>query len=221
MFLVNTQPALAKSKSATIISTKTLSKAPYRAVSGYLYSTAHLTTKKHNADHYPLTTFYATHAATVKKANGNKAVYYYVKNGNGKVRGWIWQGHLVRIINVQKQRQQINNLVNQIDQLSSDTHSKVTSLLSSIKKADVLGTMLKDFKTLSGKVSQNSDLQKLAKIYQILKSDGETLAAIFQNGVNKLYTGVVALHNFNSHVFALARGILSLLPNFSTSNLSL
>lgn len=94
-------PASAKSKSAKVVSSRHISKKPYHAVSGYLYSSTNLKKKAHNADNYPFTVFYTYKSDTIRKANGNKAVYYYVRNGNGKVRGWIWRGHLVRVVNTQ------------------------------------------------------------------------------------------------------------------------
>ncbi|KRM08798.1 D-alanyl-D-alanine carboxypeptidase [Lentilactobacillus farraginis] len=201
------------SAAAVVTSTTTLTKAPYRAVSGYIYSSAALTKKIHNADHYPLTTFYATRSATITRSNGNKAVYYYIKNGNNKIRGWIWRGYLVRIINIQKQKAAINRLVSTIDSLTTANKTNITTLLKKIHKADPLTTLLKDIQSLSATITNHSDLKKIATIYRLLKTDGQTLAAIFQNGLDKLYTGVIALHNFNNHVFALARGLLALTPS--------
>lgn len=213
LIFTNFQNVSAQSRSATIISTHKLAKEPYRAVSGYLYSSAHLSHKRHNADNYPLTTFYATRSAAVKKSNGNRAVYYYVKNGNGHVSGWIWRGYLVRLINVSKQRQNINQLISEIDSLSTSTQQKMIKLLKGVQKNDLLGHLLTEVNQLSKMVSQNQDAQKLKKIYQILESDGQTLAAIFQNGLNRLASGVVACHQFNNKVFALANGLLARLPS--------
>lgn len=204
------QPNVPTVRAATVISTSRLTKAPYHAVSGYLYQSAALKKRLHNADHYPLTVFYADRAATVRKTNGNRAVYYRITNGNHRVHGWIWRGYLVRIINVQKQRAAINRLVSSIDRLSSPNKNHVLSLLQSIGRHDVLADLIKDFNQLSDKISDNNDLQKIQTIIDTLKSDGQTLIAIFNNGVNKLYTGVIALHHFNELAFSLANGLLKL-----------
>jgi len=90
-------PALAKTKAAKIISTKAIKKTAYHAKFGYLYSSAKLTKKLHNATNYPNTTFYATKSTKVKRRNGKTAVYYYVKNKKGNVKGWIWHGNLSKI----------------------------------------------------------------------------------------------------------------------------
>lgn len=92
-----TLPALAKTKAAKVLKTKKLKKTAYHVNGGYIYSSAKLTKKTHKAFNYLKTTFYATKSVTVKKHNGKKATYYYVKNKKGNVKGYIWKGNLKKI----------------------------------------------------------------------------------------------------------------------------
>lgn len=59
---------------------------------GYMYTSAKLTRKAHNAKNYKYTTFTRTEQATVKKSNGKTAVYQYIKAGS--VKGWIWHSYI-------------------------------------------------------------------------------------------------------------------------------
>lgn len=88
--------AQAKSKSTKVVkvSYKNLSKKAYHLTTGTLYTTSHLTKVAHYGVHYKSTTFYTYKQGTVKRANGKKAVYYYVKSSNSKVKGWIWHSYL-------------------------------------------------------------------------------------------------------------------------------
>lgn len=200
--------AAAKAKPAKITSNKTLAREPYRAVSGYLYSSAKLTKKVHNADNYPLTTFYTSKSANITRSNGNKAVYYYIKNGNGKVKGWIWRGNLVRLINVNKQRQQINQIIGLIDTLSINNRNQVISILESMTRTNTLSDLLDQLSSLQGTITNSPDIAKLNEILQMIKADGQELNYLFSQGVNRLYPKVVAIHNLNNKVFALAQGLL-------------
>lgn len=198
----------AKSIAVKVIGTQSLTKAPYRAVSGYLYSSAKLTKKVHNADNYPLTTFYAYKSANIQRANGNKAVYYYVKNGNGKVKGWIWSGHLVRLINISQQRKQLNQIIGLIDTLSNENKNNVISILNLINQQSSLPDLLTQLNNLKQSINNNPDIVKLNQIIKIIKSDGQTLNYLFSEGINKLFPKIVVIHHLNNRVFALAQGLL-------------
>ncbi|GAD16572.1 D-alanyl-D-alanine carboxypeptidase [Lentilactobacillus otakiensis] len=198
----------AKSTAVKVTNTQSLTKAPYRAVSGYLYSSAKLTKKVHNADNYPLTTFYAYKSASIQRANGNKAVYYYVKNGNGKVKGWIWSGHLVRLINISQQRKQVNQIIGLIDTLSTDNKNNVISILNLMNRQSTLPDLLTQLNNLAQSINNNPDIVKLNQIIKMIKSDGQTLNYLFSEGINKLYPKIVAIHHLNNRVFALAQGLL-------------
>ncbi|GAA2982786.1 hypothetical protein [Lentilactobacillus parakefiri] len=198
----------AKTTAAKTSSTQTLTKASYRAVSGYLYSSAKLTKKVHNADNYPLTTFYAYKSANIQRANGNRAVYYYVRNGNGKVSGWLWRGHLVRMININQQRQQLNQIIVLIDTLSTNTKNNLISILNLMNRQSTLPNLLTQLNDLIQSTTNNSDIAKLKQIFDMIKSDGQTLNYLLGEGINKLYPKILLIHNLNNRVFALAQGIL-------------
>ena len=189
-FVTVTTQVEAKTKSATIVSTRTLTKTPYHATSGYLYTSAHLTKKAHNADNYPLTTFYATKSDTVRKANGNKAVYYYVKNGNGKVKGWIWRGHLVRIIDTTSKLQQFNKLIGLIDSTSTKTYNQIVSLLNTLNSDTTLSTLVSDLTSLKNSLTNSSDIATLKTIITTMQSDvssGITTVANIVSWVHSLF----------------------------------
>ncbi|KRL20508.1 hypothetical protein FC98_GL001450 [Lentilactobacillus kisonensis DSM 19906 = JCM 15041] len=92
--LSTTIRASAKSQTATIITENKLPLKAYRVRAGYIYSSAKLTKVAHNASNYPKTTFYSQKSVTIKRANGKKAVYYYVSSKSKRVRGYIWRGNL-------------------------------------------------------------------------------------------------------------------------------
>ncbi|KRK98704.1 hypothetical protein FD04_GL000440 [Secundilactobacillus odoratitofui DSM 19909 = JCM 15043] len=198
----------AKTKSAKILSTRTLTKTPYHAVSGYLYTSAHLTKKAHNADNYPLTTFYATKSDTVRKANGNKAVYYYIKNGNGKVKGWIWRGHLVRIVDTSAKLKQFNALISLIDSTTTNTHNKIVSVLNTINNDTTLSDLVTKLTTLKNNLTNSSDIAKLNDIITIIKSD-------FSTSVNDLTNLVNALHTVNGTISTALNGLIGKLSSAS------
>lgn len=91
---ISSPKALAKTKLARVISYKRLNKTPYNVNKGYLYTNPRLNKKAHKAANYLSWTFYATESAKVKKTNGKAAVYYYLKSGNSKIKGWICAGNL-------------------------------------------------------------------------------------------------------------------------------
>lgn len=85
---------MAKTQAAKVLSTKKVKRTAYHPNGGALYRSAQLT-EKSNLTFKPVkTTFYATKAAKVKKANGQRTTYYYVKNKKGNIYGWLWQGYL-------------------------------------------------------------------------------------------------------------------------------
>ncbi|ANZ60475.1 DUF4430 domain-containing protein [Secundilactobacillus paracollinoides] len=93
-----TTTAQAKTKSTKVVKVtyKKLAKKAYHVTKGTFYSTSKLTKANHYAVHYKNTTFYTSEQGTVKRANGKKAIYYYVKSSNGKVKGWIWHSYLIK-----------------------------------------------------------------------------------------------------------------------------
>ena len=87
-------PALAKTKAAKVISHQKLAKTKVHPNGGSLYTSTKLTKKSPKTFRTVKTTFYATKSVKLKKANGKRATYYYVKNKKGNINGWIWKGYL-------------------------------------------------------------------------------------------------------------------------------
>ncbi len=127
----------------------------------------------------------------MRKANGNKAVYYYVKNANGKVKGWIWRGHLVRVVDTQKRLSQLNELVDLIDSTSTKTHDQIVSLLNSVNNNTTLPTLINNLTKLQSSLNNNSDITKLGWSSHWFK-------VMFLQGINNLYNTTQILHNVNT-----------------------
>lgn len=99
--------ASAKVRSSRQLSVKKIKKTAYHVYHGYMYSSTKLTKKTHNAANFPRTTFYATKSAKIKKPNGKTAVYYYISNKSGKVKGWIWHSELKKIVSYKQAKADI------------------------------------------------------------------------------------------------------------------
>lgn len=82
----------ASSNAAKVLSTKNIKNSKVHLSSGNIYSSNKLTKVVHNGKNYRHTTFTRYIQVTVKKNNGKKAVYQYIKSG--KVKGWIWHSYL-------------------------------------------------------------------------------------------------------------------------------
>ncbi|MFC6261740.1 CAP domain-containing protein [Levilactobacillus fujinensis] len=87
-----TPVAASQSTKAIVLKTTKVSATAYHATKGKIYHDTTLTKVAHNAKNYPRTTLYVTKHATIRKANHQRAIYYYI--GKGKVKGWIWHGYL-------------------------------------------------------------------------------------------------------------------------------
>lgn len=66
----------------------------FNSTSGYVYNSRYLKSYSHKLSNYPNTTWYSTASATLKKTNGQTAVYRYVFNKNKSVKGWVWWKYL-------------------------------------------------------------------------------------------------------------------------------
>lgn len=75
-------------------------------------------------------------------------------------------------------------------------------------KQSTLPDLLTQLTNLKNSITNNPDIIKLNQIFEMIKSDGQTLNYLFSEGINKLYPKVVAIHNLNNQVFALAQGLL-------------
>lgn len=90
----------AQVKPAKVLTTTKIKETTYHPNGGVLYQTAKLTNKAPVTFKPVKTTFYATKSAKVKKTNGKKVTYYYVKNKRGNLKGWIWKGNLSKTKNL-------------------------------------------------------------------------------------------------------------------------
>lgn len=99
--------AQAKTKKAHVISSRKMKKAAYKVNKGYFYKSTKLTKKAANAAKHPKMTFYSYKSDTIRKQNGKKAVFYYLKNKSGSVKGWIWRGDVTKQPTYAKQKKNI------------------------------------------------------------------------------------------------------------------
>lgn len=76
------------------VTTQSVKKTAYHKKSskGAIFNKKH-TRKVVNLKSHPHTTWYVTQHATLKHGK-TKGIYYYVKNGKGNIKGWIWHGYL-------------------------------------------------------------------------------------------------------------------------------
>lgn len=115
----------AKVRAAKVLSYSELQKTKYNVNGGYMFKNAHLTNRLHHMDHYLGTTFYATKSATIRKSNGKNAVYYYLRNGNGKIRGWVWKGNLTKIKSYTTQKADIRAMMKIVRTMSPDAQNDI------------------------------------------------------------------------------------------------
>ncbi|WP_461244779.1 hypothetical protein [Secundilactobacillus muriivasis] len=123
---------------AKVLQVKTIQTANYKAVkgaNGYLYSTAKLTKKVHNVKNYSNTKFSVSKEAVVRKTNGNKAIYYYVKSA--KASGWLWHGYLNKVTPKTASDAKISALEQQIAELSQRLSALQSQLAASTPAAPV------------------------------------------------------------------------------------
>ncbi|MFC6179753.1 hypothetical protein [Lactiplantibacillus daowaiensis] len=167
----NTMNVAAKTKSAKLISSKSMKKTAYHINGGYVYSSAKLTKKNHNGKNYLRTTFYATKSATVKKTNGKKAVYYYIKNSKGSVKGWAWRGNLSKINMkaLNQRKSDIKKMLAAIRMMSADHQDYALKDISSVNttntyESDGLSAAVYDMHFYSATLQ---DAKAMSAAYQI------------------------------------------------------
>ncbi|MDV7694617.1 hypothetical protein A7K95_08035 [Pediococcus parvulus] len=76
----------------TSVKYKNIKDTTVHVAKGTMYSTTKLSKVSHYAKNYKYTSFKRTEQATIKKSNGKKYVYQYVKSGS--VKGWIWHSYV-------------------------------------------------------------------------------------------------------------------------------
>lgn len=175
-----TASAASKTK---VLKVSKLKKTSYLVSSGYLYTSDKLTKKAHNARNYLHTTFYAYDAATVRKSNGKKAVYYYIKNKSGSVKGWIWHGNLVKPKSYKQQQSDINAMIKIIQGMSQPVKDSTLILFNHMDVKHPYNTNYDRTRNLSHIVFQarikssygtdnsvnNADANGIIKMYQLFK----------------------------------------------------
>jgi len=83
-----------RSNSVRLIWRKPMKQHQFTANQGYRYS-KHLAVRyDRNASISSTTWFTDAHEKFYQKNRHNYAIYYHVRNGNGKMQGWIWRGYL-------------------------------------------------------------------------------------------------------------------------------
>ncbi|MBV0930157.1 hypothetical protein KTE19_05435 [Lentilactobacillus sp. IMAU92037] len=145
----NSDVVSAKARTVKVLRSSGMSKTAYNANGGSIFTTAKLTKKAHNASSYLRTTFYATKSATVRKSNGNTAVYYYIKSSNGRVKGWIWKGNLSKKPSYTKQKADIKAMLQIVRTTTSDAQNELLADFDGITPAqayDSLSTVINDMK---------------------------------------------------------------------------
>lgn len=136
-FMMLPQTTQAKSRAAKQLSVKKVKKSTYKVNGGSIYTSTKLTKKSHNGRNYLKTTFYVTKSAVVKKTNGKKAVYYYIMNKSGKVKGWIWRGNTTKYTpkSYARQSADIKAVVAAVRKMDPSDRASVLSVLSKVTPA--------------------------------------------------------------------------------------
>lgn len=198
---LNTLSTAAK---ARVISTHAISKKPYTVSNGYFYSSPKLTKKVHNQHNFLRTTFYSYKSATLKKNNGHQAVYYYVKNKSGSVKGWVWRSSLQKPKSYAQEKSDMNAVVTIIKGMSQKVQDNDT--LSQFRHMDykhpymtdgsrggrclsaVLYNVQRAVDSTDGKTPAESqaDIQGSIKLYQLFKDrfnsdDKQRLISYYDN----------------------------------------
>lgn len=144
-----------------VLSTKKVSSGTYHPKSGYFYKTTSLSKKAYKAANHKKEYVYPSKKATIRKKNGKKAVYYYVSNKKGSIKGWIWHGNLSNAIyKSHTTYKYAPTAVKRTVHLTYDKHYKPNNA----KIADYFVTYLNELHQLNGTmvVQHDSDLQSYA-----------------------------------------------------------
>lgn len=81
---------------ATVYSVTTSHTRKVKVTGGTLYTSTRLTKKKANLSKtkYRKLTYTTSKTYGLKKSNGKKAIYNYIKSTNGRAKGYVWHGYL-------------------------------------------------------------------------------------------------------------------------------
>lgn len=180
--------AQAKTKKAHVISSRKMKKAAYKVNKGYFYKSTKLTKKAANAAKHPKMTFYSYKSDTIRKQNGKKAVFYYLKNKSGSVKGWIWRGDVTKQPTYAKQKKNIAAVKAIIHGMSQDVQDKTLGYFAHM-----------NYKVAYHDGASGRDLENV--IFQIELSDGNKPEDV--QGVDKLYHLFINQMNSNDKESAI------------------
>jgi len=186
-----TTPAQAATK---VWQTKKMKKAAYKISNGYFYRNTKLTKRTHKASKYAKVNFYTYKSAKIRKSNGKKVTYYYVKNKSGKVKGWVWRGNLVKQPTYTRQKKDIAAMKRIVQGMSPDVQSDALGLFAHMnyKVAYHDGASERDlshviFQMEMGADYDNStDIQGIIKTYKLFKGRYGSEKAQILNDYNDL-----------------------------------
>ena len=186
-----TTPAQAATK---VLQTKKMKKAAYKISNGYFYRNTKLTKRTHKASKYAKVNFYTYKSAKIRKSNGKKVTYYYVKNKSGKVKGWVWRGNLVKQPTYTRQKKDIAAMKRIVQGMSPDVQSDALGLFAHMnyKVAYHDGASERDlshviFQMEMGADYDNStDIQGIIKTYKLFKGRYGSYKAQILNDYNDL-----------------------------------
>ena len=170
----NVMTASAKARSAKVLKMSKMKKTAYDINGGYIYSSTKLTKKSHNGKKYLKTRFYATKSASLKKTNGKKGTYYYIKNTKGNVKGWTAKGNLTKI-NTKAEKRRASDVKKMWAAVRTMGEGKDEAMgdLSKINGDNDLDTYSYIGETILDMCPMNADIQDnhaLLQAYNIFKS---------------------------------------------------
>lgn len=212
-----------KARAAKVLKTSALKKRAYHINAGYLYKNAKLTKKVKSSRHLLKTTLYTYKSAHVKKANGKKAVYYYVKNKSGSVKGWAWRGNLQKTRSYAQQKKDIKASLSIVRTMSQGMQNSLLDDFDDVTPKDAyygLGSVLNSV-FLDYYDSDKADRQAAGKFYRLFQgrfssTTNAKLAALYasyndaENGVESSDDTYDAAYAAGNLFDALADAVSSL-----------
>lgn len=186
-----TTPAQAATK---VLQTKKMKKAAYKISNGYFYRNTKLTKRTHKASKYAKVNFYTYKSAKIRKSNGKKVTYYYVKNKSGKVKGWVWHGNLTKQRTYNRQKKDIVAMKRIVQGMSPDVQDRALGLFAHMnyKVAYHDGASGRDLSNvtfqmeLGADYDNSTDIQGIIKTYKLFKGRYGSYKAQILNDYNDL-----------------------------------
>ncbi|MFD1454178.1 hypothetical protein ACFQ44_00620 [Levilactobacillus lanxiensis] len=164
-----TTPAQAATK---VLQTKKMKKVAYKISNGYFYRNTKLTKRTHKASKYAKVNFYTYKSAKIRKSNGKKVTYYYVKNKSGKVKGWVWRGNLRKQPTYTRQKKDIVAMKRIVQGMSPDVQKGALGLFAHMnyKVAYHDGASNRDLYNVIFQMEQGADYDNSTDIQGIIKT---------------------------------------------------